>query len=146
MWLYLTRSNPENISTKISKISCKHGRGAGGDCSRNNVGYELYCDDWGPEKVCYVGETAQNTFTRGLKHTREAEELPLVEACTTGAQGMPRCEFLDESCEGVAISWILTFIFRQNSRFCKKNYFLIYVLHLIEFIWYRFLYLGHYLP
>ena len=49
-------------------LACKHGRGMGGECRRNGVGYELACDLCGGQNVCYVGETGQNVFTRGLKH------------------------------------------------------------------------------
>ena len=49
-------------------LACKHGRGMGGECRRNGVGYELACDLCGGQNVCYVGETGQNIYTRGLKH------------------------------------------------------------------------------
>ena len=49
-------------------LACKNGKGKGGDCRRNSVGYELVCDLCGGENVCYVGETGQNVYTRGLKH------------------------------------------------------------------------------
>jgi hypothetical protein len=32
------------------------------------VGYVLSCDICGIDDVCYVGETGQNAYTRGLKH------------------------------------------------------------------------------
>ena len=32
------------------------------------MGYELLCDFCGGENTCYVGETGQNVYTRGLKH------------------------------------------------------------------------------
>jgi hypothetical protein len=32
------------------------------------VGYVLICDLCGADEVCYVGETGQNAYTRGLKH------------------------------------------------------------------------------
>ena len=49
-------------------LACRGGRGKGGECKKNNVGYELTCDLCGGEKVCYVGETGQNVYTRGQKH------------------------------------------------------------------------------
>ena len=49
-------------------LACKHGKGRGGECRRNNVGYELACDMCGGQNVCYVGESGQNVYTRGLKH------------------------------------------------------------------------------
>ena len=49
-------------------LTCKRGRGRGGECRKNNVGYILFCDECGEDKVCYVGETGQNTYTRGLRH------------------------------------------------------------------------------
>ena len=36
-------------------LACKHGRGKGGECHRNNVGYNLTCDLCGGDNVCYVG-------------------------------------------------------------------------------------------
>ena len=66
----LQRNNPSKSKgcESLECLVCKHGRGEGGDCRRNSVGYEMYCDICGPENVCYVGETAQNAFTRGLRH------------------------------------------------------------------------------
>ena len=49
-------------------IACKNGRGLGGECRRNNVGYVLSCDECGADEVAYVGETGQNVYTRGLRH------------------------------------------------------------------------------
>ena len=49
-------------------LACKNGKGEGGDCRRNSVGYNLVCDLCGGDNVCYVGETGQNVYTRGLKH------------------------------------------------------------------------------
>ena len=66
----LQRNNPGKTRGCNSPdcLACKQGRGKGGDCRKNNVGYELVCDLCGAESVCYVGETAQNVYTRGLKH------------------------------------------------------------------------------
>ena len=66
----LQRTNPSRTMGCNSSdcIACKHGRGRCGDCRKNNVGYELICDQCGGENVCYVGETGQNVYTRGLKH------------------------------------------------------------------------------
>ena len=64
-------SNPNKSKGCLSPdcLACKHGRGKGGECRRNNVGYKLICDLCGGENVCYEGETGQNVYTRGLKHT-----------------------------------------------------------------------------
>ena len=35
------------------------------------MGYTLVCDVCGGDEVCYVGETGQNVYTRGLKHTAD---------------------------------------------------------------------------
>ena len=66
----LQKNNPNKTKGCVSAdcVACKHGRGKGGECRRNNVGYELVCDKCGGERVCYVGETGQNVYTRGLKH------------------------------------------------------------------------------
>jgi hypothetical protein len=66
----LQRTNPNKTKGCSSNdcIVCKHGRGKGGECRRNNVGYVLCCDICGVDNVCYVGETGQNAYTRGLKH------------------------------------------------------------------------------
>ena len=66
----LQKTNPGKTKGCNSEecLACKHGRGKGGECRRNNVGYTLICDLCGGENVCYVGETGQNVYTRGLKH------------------------------------------------------------------------------
>jgi hypothetical protein len=66
----LQKTNPNRTKGCSSKdcLTCKHGRGKGGECRRNNVGYILTCDICGVDEVCYVGETGQNSYTRGLKH------------------------------------------------------------------------------
>ena len=68
----LQRNNPNRTKGCVSPdcLACKNGRGKGGECRDNNVGYELVCDECGRENVCYVGETAQNAYTRGLKHMK----------------------------------------------------------------------------
>ena len=67
---HLQRTNPNRTKGCSSNdcLTCKHGRGKGGECRRNNVGYVLSCDLCGADEVCYVGETGQNAYTRGLKH------------------------------------------------------------------------------
>ena len=66
----LQRTNPNRTKgcSSTDCLTCKHGRGKGGECRRNNVGYVLICDLCGVDEVCYVGETGQNSYTRGLKH------------------------------------------------------------------------------
>ena len=67
----LQKANPNRKKRCSSKdcLTCKHGRGKGGEFRRNNVGYILICDICGVEEVCYVlGETGQNAYTRGLKN------------------------------------------------------------------------------
>ena len=66
----LQKSNPNKTRGCDSTdcLACKHGRGHGGECRRNNVGYTLICDLCGGDNVCYVGETGQNVYTRGLRH------------------------------------------------------------------------------
>ena len=66
----LQRSNPNRTKgcTSTDCLACKHGRGQGGECRRNNVGYTLICDECGEDEVSYVGETGQNVYTRGLCH------------------------------------------------------------------------------
>jgi hypothetical protein len=62
-------------------LACKHGRGSGGECRRNNVGYVLICDECGGDEVTYVEQTGQNVYTRGLSHManyrRKHPDLPL---------------------------------------------------------------------
>ena len=69
----LQNNNPSRSKGCASPdcLACKHGRGKGGECRRNNVGYELFCDICGGDVVCYVGETGQNVYTRGLKHAAD---------------------------------------------------------------------------
>ena len=66
----LQKSNPNKTRGCDSTdcLACKHGRGQGGECRRNNVGYILICDECGGNEVSYVGETGQNVYTRGLRH------------------------------------------------------------------------------
>ena len=63
----LQRTNPaRTVGCESSDcLACKHGRGRGGECRKNNVGYELVCDQCGGENVCYVGKTGQNAYTIG---------------------------------------------------------------------------------
>ena len=51
-------------------MACKNEKGRGGECRRNNVGYELICDICGAE-VSYIGETGRNVYTRGLEHSKD---------------------------------------------------------------------------
>ena len=55
----LQKTNPNRTMGCTSKdcLTCKHGRGKGGECRRNIVGYILTCDICGVEDVCYMGET-----------------------------------------------------------------------------------------
>jgi hypothetical protein len=66
--LQSTNTNRMKGCTSNDCLVCKQGRGKGGECRRNNIGYILYCDVCGADNVCYVGETGQNAYTRGLKH------------------------------------------------------------------------------
>ena len=66
----LQKSNPNKTRgcNSADCLACKHGRGRGGECRRNNVGYILICDECGGDEVSYVGETGQHVYTRGLSH------------------------------------------------------------------------------
>ena len=50
---------------------CKGGTGSGGLCRKSNVVYEIACQLC-PEdqQAVYLGETAQNVYTRGKEHQR----------------------------------------------------------------------------
>ena len=63
-----TNPNKQKGCTGTDCLACRNGRGKGGECRKNNVGYTLVCDVCGGDEVCYVGETGQNVYTRGLKH------------------------------------------------------------------------------
>ena len=45
----------------------------GGDCRRNNVTYQIVCEECEKMNVVahYKGETSKNTYTRGLKHLEQ---------------------------------------------------------------------------
>ena len=45
----------------------------GGDCRRNNVTYQIVCEECEKVNVVahYKGETSKNTYTRGLKHLEQ---------------------------------------------------------------------------
>ena len=47
--------------------------GKGGDCRRNNVTYQIVCEECERGNVVahYKGETSKNTYTRGLKHLEQ---------------------------------------------------------------------------
>ena len=63
----LQRSNPmkeENCGREDCFLCTTGGKG---DCSRNNVVYEIECDRCGSR---YVGETARNGYTRGKEHLK----------------------------------------------------------------------------
>ena len=67
----LVNTNPSRTKgcTKNDCFPCKAGRGAGGDCRKKNIGYEIGCDDCSEAKtVAYHGETSKNAYVRGLKH------------------------------------------------------------------------------
>ena len=66
-----TNPNKKKGCVATDCLACKHGRGKGGECRKNNVGYTLVCDICGADEVCYVGETGQNIYTRGLKHAAD---------------------------------------------------------------------------
>ena len=54
----MQKSNPMKTKCCVSAdcLACNNGRGKGGECSRNNVGYVFYCNQCGIEEVLYVGE------------------------------------------------------------------------------------------
>ena len=54
-------------------LACKHGRGKGEECRRNNVGYVLFCDECGEDAVSYVGEKGQNEAVRISNCTAETK-------------------------------------------------------------------------
>ena len=63
----LQRSNPTATAgcTAEDCIACRTGeRGAGGNCRRNNVTYEIECRICqGEDRSVYIGETARNLYT-----------------------------------------------------------------------------------
>ena len=65
----LRKSNPTKPKgcTDSKCLPCKFGRGEGGECRRNNVGYYTKCEEC-DVVVKYVGETGRNGYTRGLNH------------------------------------------------------------------------------
>ena len=73
----LQRSNPTATAgcTAEDCIACRGGdRGAGGNCRKNNVTYEIECGTCqGEGRSVYVGETARNLYTRGMEHSKKYE-------------------------------------------------------------------------
>ena len=67
----LQSSNPTATKgcTDDSCIACRHGKGRGGNCHRNNITYEVECllcqQEEGRERSTYVGESPRNVYTRG---------------------------------------------------------------------------------
>ena len=68
----LKKSNPTKPKgcLKPDCLVCKFGRGEGGECRKNNVGYTTKCEEC-EEVVMYVGESGRNAYTRGLDHVRD---------------------------------------------------------------------------
>ena len=70
----LQNSNPSATQgcTDESCIACRHGKGEGGNCRRNNITYEVECllckEQVGGERSTYVGESSCNLYTRGSEH------------------------------------------------------------------------------
>jgi hypothetical protein len=73
----LQKSNPTATigCTAEDCIACNGGdRGAGGNCRKNNVTYEIECGMCqGDERSVYVGETSRNLYTRGAEHSKKYE-------------------------------------------------------------------------
>ena len=64
----LKRSNPwagENCG-RADCFQCK--ADGGGDCWRESVCYDLWCEECGLKVSAYKGETGRNGFTRGGEH------------------------------------------------------------------------------
>ena len=56
--------NKTRGSDSTDCLACKHGRGHGGECRRNNVGYVLICDEFGGNEVSWGGRQ-EKTCTQG---------------------------------------------------------------------------------
>ena len=64
----LKRSNPW-AGERCGRGECFQCKAeGGGDCWRESVCYDLWCDECGVEVCAYKGETGRNGFTRGLEH------------------------------------------------------------------------------
>ena len=55
-------------------LACKTCPGAGGDCLKSNVQYELVCKLCPSDDTCtYIGETSRNLYTRAKEHLKKSE-------------------------------------------------------------------------
>ena len=64
----LKRSNPW-AGERCGREECFQCKAeGGGDCWRESVCYDLWCDECGVEVCAYKGESGRNGFTRGLEH------------------------------------------------------------------------------
>ena len=67
----LVKTNPSRKigCTENKCFPCRDGRGEGGDCRKQSVGYKIECKECSNFKsVLYHGETSKNGYVRGLKH------------------------------------------------------------------------------
>ena len=64
----LKRSNPW-AGERCGREECFQCKAeGGGDCFRESVCYDLWCDECGVEVCAYKGESGRNGFTRGVEH------------------------------------------------------------------------------
>ena len=69
----LRRSNPW-AGGKCGRPRCFQCRGEkGGNCWKESVTYNLWCDECGEEVAVYKGETGRNAFCRGEEHLASLE-------------------------------------------------------------------------
>ena len=69
----LRRSNPW-AGGKCGPDNCIPCRGeGGGDCWRESVCYDLWCEECGIKVCSYKGETGRNCYTRGCEHLENLE-------------------------------------------------------------------------
>ena len=66
------RAGTSMKSIRACCCACCRGE-KGGDCRRNNVTYQIVCEEFEKVNVLahFKGETSKNTYTRGLKHLEQ---------------------------------------------------------------------------
>ena len=67
----LKRANPtETIGCRDRRcVGCRDEAGAGGNCRKSNINYEMECQLCPPgQRAKYIGESSRNLFSRGQEH------------------------------------------------------------------------------
>ena len=108
-------------------LACKAGPGAGGNCLKSNVQYELNCKLCPLEDRCtYIGETSRNLYTRAKEHTGKYNSKTQCHASFIKKHQEERHHGVPANFKGKVTSMFRDCLSRQvsegvNIRRCDKN-------------------------